>query len=110
MQKIQVWSQGQKDTLEKEMATHSSILAWKIPWIEDPIQSMRLQKVGHDLATKQQNQERKGKCTCNGCQVFGEGDYSKIVRGDGCKILQMHWSHLILEYMNYILKLLDEKF
>ena len=38
------------------MAAHSSILAWKIPWTEEPggLQSMQLQRVGHDLATKQQ--------------------------------------------------------
>ena len=43
-----------KDPLEKEMATHSSILAWKIPWIEEPggLQSMGLQRVGHNLVTK----------------------------------------------------------
>ena len=41
---------GQEDPLEKEMATHSSILAWRIPWIEEPgrLQSMRLQRVGHN--------------------------------------------------------------
>ena len=45
MQEIQIRSLGQKDLLEKEMATHSSILAWKIPWTEEPgrLQSMRLQ-------------------------------------------------------------------
>ena len=39
------------------MATHSSTLAWKIPWTEEPgrLQSMELQRVGHNLATKQQN-------------------------------------------------------
>ena len=39
---------------EKEMATHSSILAWEIPWTEEPggLQSMGLQRAGHDLATK----------------------------------------------------------
>jgi len=39
-----------EDLLEKEMATHSSILAWKIPWTEEPgrLQSMGLQRVGHD--------------------------------------------------------------
>ena len=49
---------GQEDPLEKEMATHSSILAWGIPWTEEPgrLQSMGLQRVGHDLATKQQQQ------------------------------------------------------
>ena len=40
--------------LEKEMATHSSILAWKIAWTEEPgrLQSMRSKRAGHDLATK----------------------------------------------------------
>ena len=46
-------SLGQEDSLEKEMATHSSILAWKIPWSEEPsrLQSMGLQRVGHNWAT-----------------------------------------------------------
>ena len=50
MQETWVQSLGQKDPLEKEMATHSSTLAWKIPWTEEPgrLQSMGLQKVGHD--------------------------------------------------------------
>ena len=41
---------GSEDPLEKEKATHSSILAWRIPWTEKPggLQSMELQKVGHD--------------------------------------------------------------
>ena len=41
---------GQEDLLEKEMATHSSILAWKIPWTEEPgrLQSMWSQRVRHD--------------------------------------------------------------
>ena len=45
-----VQSLGWEDPLEKEMATHSSILAWKIPWTEEPggLQSMGLQRVGHD--------------------------------------------------------------
>ena len=44
---------GRKDPLEKEMATHSSILAWRIPWMEKPsrLQSTGLQRVGHDWAT-----------------------------------------------------------
>ena len=50
MQKTQVRSLGQEDPLEKEMATHSSILAWRIPWTEEPdgLQSMGSQRVGHD--------------------------------------------------------------
>ena len=45
-----VQSLGQEDPLEKEMATHSSILAWKIPWTEEPdnLQSMGLQRAGHN--------------------------------------------------------------
>ena len=45
---------GQADLLEDEMATHFSILAWEIPWTEEPggLQSLGLQRVGHDLATK----------------------------------------------------------
>ena len=49
-QKMQVWSLSQDDSLEKDMATHSSILAWKIPWTEEPggLQSIGLQTAGHD--------------------------------------------------------------
>ena len=51
MQETQVWSLGQEDPLEKEIATHSSTLAWKIQWVEKPgsLQSMWSQRVGHDL-------------------------------------------------------------
>ena len=50
MQENWVQSLGQETPLEKGMATHSSILAWRIPWTEEPdaLQSMGLQKVGHD--------------------------------------------------------------
>ena len=50
MRETWVQSLGRKDPLEKEMATHSSTLAWKIPWMEKPdmLQSMGLQRVGHD--------------------------------------------------------------
>ena len=43
-------SLGQEDPLEEEMATHSGILAWKVPWTEEPgrLQSVELQRVGHD--------------------------------------------------------------
>ena len=55
MQETQFWSLGQKDPLEKGMDTHSNILAWEIPWTEEPggLQSMGLQRVRHNLATKQ---------------------------------------------------------
>ena len=50
MQETRVRSLGWEDPLEKEIATHSSILVWKIPWMEEPggLQSTGLQRVGHD--------------------------------------------------------------
>ena len=53
MRENQVQSVGWEDPLEKEMATHSSTLAWKIPWTEERgrLQSMGSQRVGHDWAT-----------------------------------------------------------
>ena len=50
MQEIWVQSLGREDLLEKEMTTHSNILAWKIPWMEEPgrLQSMGLLRVGHN--------------------------------------------------------------
>ena len=53
MQETGVSSLGQEDLLEKRMATHSSILAWEIPWTAEPggLQSMGSQKVRHDLMT-----------------------------------------------------------
>ena len=58
MQETWVRSLGQEDPLEKEMATHSSILAWEIPQTEecDGLQSMGTQRVGHNSVTKQQAQ------------------------------------------------------
>ena len=52
-QETWVWSLGQEDSLEKEMATHLSILAWRMPWTEKlgGLQSMGLQNVGHDWVT-----------------------------------------------------------
>ena len=53
MRETHVRSLGQEDPLEKKMATHSSTLAWKIPWTEKPgrVRSMGSKRVGHDLAT-----------------------------------------------------------
>ena len=50
VRETQVRSLGQEDPLKKEMATHSSILAWKIPWLEEPgrLESMGSQRVGHN--------------------------------------------------------------
>ena len=62
MQETQVQSLGGKDPLEKEMATHSSILAWEIPLTAEPgrLQSIGSQRVRHNLATKQQKRGCEG--------------------------------------------------
>ena len=51
---------SQENPLEDEMTTHTSILAWKIPWAEEPggLQSMGLQRNRHDLATEQQQKQQ----------------------------------------------------
>ena len=56
MQEMQIQSLGQGDSLEKEMGTHSSILAWEIPRTEETVrlQSMGLQRIRHSRMTKQQ--------------------------------------------------------
>ena len=61
----QVQSLGREDPLEEEMAAHSSMLAWEIPWTEEPggLQSMGSQRVGHnlnDLAGTKDTEERRG--------------------------------------------------
>ena len=73
MRETQVRFLGWEDPLEKEMATHSSVLAWKIPWTEEPgrLQSMGLQRVRHDWATS-----HKGATA----QKFSEGSISRSVK------------------------------
>ena len=63
MQEIQVRSLSQEDLLEKEMATHSSILAWRIPWTEEPrgLQFMGSQTVRHDLMIVEETSTRETK-------------------------------------------------
>ena len=61
MQKASVRSLGWEDPLKEGMAIHSSILAWRIPWTEEPgrLQSMGSQRVGHDWATKHRAAQEK---------------------------------------------------
>ena len=56
-QETQVWTLGWEDPLEKEMTTHSSSLAWRIPWIEEPgrLQSIGLQRIRNDWAQHTHN-------------------------------------------------------
>ena len=66
MQETEVWSLGGEAPLEKERETHSSILAWSIPWTEEPggRQSMGLQRVGQELATNTFHNEVLEKWVC----------------------------------------------
>ena len=59
MQETWVWPLAQEDPLKKELVTLSSILAWEIPWTDEPggLQSMASQRIRQDLATKQQHSE-----------------------------------------------------
>ena len=59
MQEMQVPSLGREDPLEKEMATHSSNLAWGVPRTEETGDLWGCKRVTHDLATKQQQQQLK---------------------------------------------------
>ena len=70
MRETWVQSLGREDPLEKEMATHSSTLAWKIPWTEEPckLQSIESQRVGHDWATS--------------LHFFTEGELASVPWGD----------------------------
>ena len=53
MQEVQVQSLAWEDPLEEEMATHSSVLAWRIPWTQEGgLQSGGLQRIGHDLVSE----------------------------------------------------------
>ena len=71
MQETQVRFLGQEDPLEKEMATHSSTLAWKIPWTEEPgrLQSMGSQRVRHDWATSLPRNFSLSFCTFQPSQI-----------------------------------------
>ena len=68
MQEMQVPSLGWEDTLEKEMATHSSILAWEIPWTKEPggLQFMWSQIVGHDWAFMMSADHQTARWLCQG--------------------------------------------
>ena len=60
-QETRVQFLGREDSVEEGMATHSQILAWRMPWTEEPggLQSMESQRVGHNLATEQQRKNSK---------------------------------------------------
>ena len=76
MQEIWVQPLGWEDPLEMEIATHSSILAWEIPWTEEPngLQSMESQRVGHNLVIKQQHSNTYDVLTLLGLDLYFSDD------------------------------------
>ena len=72
MRETWVQSLGREDPLEQEMAIHSSTIAWKIPWTEEPgrLQSMGSQRVGHDWATSLTYSLMTGKQVCRQLQRY----------------------------------------
>ena len=102
-QEMWVWSLGQEDPLEKEMTTHSSIPAWKIPWIEEPsrLQFMSSQRVGHDWAhTLCCSFAQSGPTLCNPMTAACQTSLSLIISQSLAKFMSiasvMTSSHLIL--------------
>ena len=97
MQEMWVRSVGWDDPLEKEMSTHSSILAWKITWTEEPggLQSTGSQRVRHDLATKQQQM-----CVCV-CVYTHMADTWFIVPYNVC-MSKRHYKEQKVEERNWL--------
>ena len=99
MQETWVRFLGREDPLEKEMAIHSSILAWKIPWTEEPdrLQSMGSQRVGHDWATSLRafrlNNELK-------CHFFHNNNSNQFII---TQILKAEKEEAIKRYINQVL-------
>ena len=94
--KLETWVQSLgRDDLEKEMAIHSSILAWKIPWTDEPgrLQSMGLQRVGHDWATSPSLLPRVGGIT------QAEGKVTQDQSCPGCLAYVSQWHHCFLSLL-----------
>ena len=83
MRETQVRSLGWEDPLEKEMAIHSSILAWRIPWTEKPsrLQSIGSQRVGHDWATSPSCTYRQVSCEWSPLSSDASGSWN-VSRGE----------------------------
>ena len=94
MQKTWVWSLGQEGPLEEERATHSSILAWEIPWTEKPgeLQSMESQTVGSNWAHIHNNYHWATREGLEGSNCFSNGLHSSLLRSVCFAITPNLWS------------------
>ena len=103
MQETWVWSLGQEDPLEKGMATHSSILAWRIPWTEEPgrLQSMGSQTVGHGWVADTHNGRKKRKREREKCFIKS---LSQSIRSTIAKAPLVRW---LLNRRNLFLIILE---
>ena len=105
MQNTWIRSLGGGDPLQKEVATHFSILAWEIPWTEEPgrVQSMGSQRAGHDLATKQQMKGISWEPRWSGCRVWapnqGAGESIQALWLMLSEALGNHWTFLNLSLL-----------
>ena len=95
MQGTQVRSLGQENPLEKEMATHPSIFAWEIPWIEEPgsLRFMGSQRVKHDLATK----KKKKNTMCYYSCKRGHGASLVVQQLRICHVRQGTWVQSLVQ-------------
>ena len=89
-QEIWVKSLGWEDPLEKDMATHSSILAWKIPWTEEPGRLMGSQRVGHDWACRHRIHSMCMNHLENFCLKDSASLHCNPVVGNHCLMRQPH--------------------
>ena len=99
-----VWYLGQEDPLEKEMATHSSILAWRIPRTEEPggLQSIGLQRVGHDWVTNTLFLSRRKNFSClwtGTLPLYCIWTQDEILPLPGSQIYQpLDWNYIICSF------------
>ena len=99
VQKTWVWSLGWEDSLEKGMATHSSILAWRIPWTEEPggLQSMGLQTARHDWRTNTflgvHNASRNWEAGLTVTRLLGKSYWKLIFACDSVAAIQGVYLH-----------------
>ena len=96
VEETQVWSLSWEDPLEKELATHSSTLAWKIPWTKEPggLQSMGLQRVWHDWATSLRSGPafRLSCCPRGGPSQLGMSGWQKVPFSPSCQLDYHFWA------------------
>ena len=92
VQETQVRSLGREDPLEEGMATHSSILAWRIPWTEEPggPQSMRSQRVRRDLVTEHAKYKKKRKKS----QFLKEISPNPVLCASVQRMVMEKWAHV----------------